>query len=58
MLITDVRARHLRIPFDAGAASFKQGAAAIAALDMALVEVSTDAGLTGCEIGGRGRDAP
>lgn len=47
MLITDVRAHHIRIPYDAGVASFKQGAAAIAALDIVLVEVSTDAGLTG-----------
>ena len=47
MLITDVRAHHLRIPYDAGPASFKQGASAISALDIALVEVSTDAGLTG-----------
>lgn len=47
MLITDVKAHHIRIPFDAGAASFRQGAAAIAALDMVLVEVSTDAGVTG-----------
>ena len=47
MLITDVRAHHVRIPYDAGVASFKQGASAIAALDIVLVEVSTDAGLTG-----------
>ncbi len=47
MLITDVRAHHIRIPYDAGVASFKQGASAIAALDIVLVEVSTDAGLTG-----------
>ena len=47
MLITDVRAHHIRIPYDAGPASFRQGASAIAALDMVLVEVSTDAGLTG-----------
>src|SRR5882762_10107574 len=47
MLITDVKAHHVRIPFDAGAASFRQGASAIAALDMIIVEVSTDAGLTG-----------
>jgi L-alanine-DL-glutamate epimerase-like enolase superfamily enzyme len=48
MLITDVRAHHIQIPYDAGVASFKQGASAIAALDIVLVEVSTDAGLTGC----------
>src|SRR6202047_3702988 len=47
MLITDVKAHHVRIPFDAGVASFRQGASAIAALDMVMVEVSTDAGLTG-----------
>jgi L-alanine-DL-glutamate epimerase-like enolase superfamily enzyme len=47
MLITNVRAHHVRIPYDAGVASFRQGASAIAALDMVLVEVSTDAGITG-----------
>ncbi len=47
MLITNVRAHHVRIPYDAGVASFKQGASAIAALDIVLVEVSTDAGITG-----------
>src|ERR1700675_995363 len=47
MLIRDVKAHHVRIPFDAGAASFRQGASAIAALDMVIVEVSTDTGLTG-----------
>jgi L-alanine-DL-glutamate epimerase-like enolase superfamily enzyme len=47
MKITDVRAHHLRIPYDAGPASFRQGAAAIAALDMILVEVTTDGGVTG-----------
>jgi L-alanine-DL-glutamate epimerase-like enolase superfamily enzyme len=47
MLITNVRAHHIRIPYDAGVASFRQGAAAISALDMILVEVSTDAGITG-----------
>jgi L-alanine-DL-glutamate epimerase-like enolase superfamily enzyme len=47
MLITDVRAHHIRIPYDAGVASFRQGASAIAALEMVIVEVSTDAGITG-----------
>ena len=47
MLITNVRARHVRIPYDAGVASFKQGASAIAALDIVIIEVSTDSGLTG-----------
>jgi L-alanine-DL-glutamate epimerase-like enolase superfamily enzyme len=45
--ITNVQAHQLRIPYDAGVASFKQGASAIAALDIVLVEVSTDTGLTG-----------
>jgi L-alanine-DL-glutamate epimerase-like enolase superfamily enzyme len=47
MKITDIRAHHIRIPYDAGVASFKQGASAISAVDIALLEVSTDAGLTG-----------
>jgi L-alanine-DL-glutamate epimerase-like enolase superfamily enzyme len=47
MKITDVRAHHIRIPYDAGPASFRQGASAISALDMVLLEVVTDAGLTG-----------
>jgi L-alanine-DL-glutamate epimerase-like enolase superfamily enzyme len=47
MKITDVRAHHLRIPYDAGVASFRQGASAITGLDMVLVEVATDGGLTG-----------
>lgn len=47
MLITNVRAHHVRIPYDAGVASFKQGASAIAAVDIVLVEVLTDTGLTG-----------
>ena len=47
MLITDVRAHHLRIPYDAGVASFRQGASAISALDIVVVEVTTDAGVTG-----------
>ncbi len=47
MKITDVRAHHIRIPYDAGPASFRQGASAISALDMVLCEVTTDAGLTG-----------
>ena len=47
MLITDVRAHHIRIPYDSGVASFRQGASAIAALDIVMVEVSTDAGITG-----------
>jgi L-alanine-DL-glutamate epimerase-like enolase superfamily enzyme len=47
MLITNVRAHHVRIPYDAGVASFKQGPSAIAALDIVLIEVLTDAGLTG-----------
>jgi L-alanine-DL-glutamate epimerase-like enolase superfamily enzyme len=47
MKITDVRAHHVRIPYDAGPASFRQGATAISALDTVIVEVSTDAGITG-----------
>jgi L-alanine-DL-glutamate epimerase-like enolase superfamily enzyme len=47
MLITDVRPHHIRIPYDAGVASFRQGASSIAALDIVLVEVMTDSGLTG-----------
>jgi L-alanine-DL-glutamate epimerase-like enolase superfamily enzyme len=47
MLVTNVRAHHVRIPYDAGVASFKQGASAIAAVDIVLVEVATDAGVTG-----------
>src|SRR5258707_3280634 len=47
MLITDVRAHQIRIPYDSGVASFRQGAAAIAALDIVILEVSTDAGVTG-----------
>ena len=47
MLITDVRAHYIRIPYDAGPAGFRQGASAISALDIVLIEVSTDAGLTG-----------
>ena len=47
MLITDVRAHHIRIPYDSGVASFRHGVAATAAVDIVLVEVSTDAGITG-----------
>src|SRR5258705_5500739 len=47
MLITDVKAHHVRIPFDAGASSFRQVAWACDALDMVMVEFSTDTGLTG-----------
>ena len=47
MLIRDIRAHHIRIPYDAGVASFKQGASSISALDMVIIEVTTDTGLTG-----------
>lgn len=47
MQITDVKAHHIRIPYDAGVASFRQGASAISALEIVMVEVSTDAGVTG-----------
>src|SRR5919197_6025951 len=47
MLITNVRAHHIRIPYDAGVASFRQGASSISALEIVMAEVSTDAGITG-----------
>jgi L-alanine-DL-glutamate epimerase-like enolase superfamily enzyme len=48
MLIKDVRAHHLRIPYDAGVASFRPGGSGIAAaLDIVVVEVLTDGGVTG-----------
>jgi L-alanine-DL-glutamate epimerase-like enolase superfamily enzyme len=47
MLITNVRAHHLRIPYDAGVARFRHGVSATAALDIVVVEVSTDGGITG-----------
>jgi len=47
MLITDIRAHQLRIPYDAGPAAFRHGAAATSALDIVVVEVTTDSGLTG-----------
>jgi L-alanine-DL-glutamate epimerase-like enolase superfamily enzyme len=47
MKISDIRAHHIRIPYDAGVASFRQGASAIAALDIVMVEVTTDSGVTG-----------
>lgn len=47
MRINDIRAHHVRIPYDAGVASFKQGASAISAIEIVLVEISTDAGQTG-----------
>src|SRR5436190_18922177 len=47
MLITNVRAHHVRIPFDVGVGSFRHGASAITAVEIVLVEVSTDSGLTG-----------
>jgi hypothetical protein len=45
--IEDVRAHHVRIPYDAGVATFKQGASSIAAVDIVLLELTTDTGLTG-----------
>jgi L-alanine-DL-glutamate epimerase-like enolase superfamily enzyme len=56
MKITDVRAHHIRIPYDAGPASFRQGASAISALDMVVVEVSTDGGLIAPQA--RGQEVP
>jgi len=47
MLITNIRAHHLRIPYDAGVARFRHGTSGQQALDMVVVEVSTNAGLTG-----------
>ncbi len=47
MKITAIRTHHLRIPYDAGPALFRFGVAAQPALDTVLVEVATDAGLTG-----------
>src|SRR6478609_18725 len=47
MKISDIRAHHIHIPYDAGVASFKQGAASIAAVDIVMIEVITDSGLTG-----------
>jgi L-alanine-DL-glutamate epimerase-like enolase superfamily enzyme len=47
MQITGIRTHHLRIPYDAGPAAFRHGAAATSALDMVLVELKTDTGLTG-----------
>src|SRR5207237_8271499 len=47
MKISDIKAHHIRIPYDAGVASFRQGASSIAALDIVMVEVTTDARLTG-----------
>ena len=47
MKISDIRAHHIRIPYDAGVASFRQGAASIAALDIVMLELTTDSGLTG-----------
>jgi L-alanine-DL-glutamate epimerase-like enolase superfamily enzyme len=47
MLITNVKTHHVCIPYDAGVANFRQGALAITALAIIIVEVSTDAGVTG-----------
>jgi L-alanine-DL-glutamate epimerase-like enolase superfamily enzyme len=47
MKISDVKAHHIRIPYDAGVASFRQGASSISAVDIVMVEVTTDAGLSG-----------
>jgi L-alanine-DL-glutamate epimerase-like enolase superfamily enzyme len=47
MKISDIKAHHIRIPYDAGVASFRQGAASIAALEIVMIELITDSGLTG-----------
>ncbi len=47
MIIDRIVPHHIRIPFDAGAANFAQAGKGTTALDMVLVEVATDTGLTG-----------
>jgi L-alanine-DL-glutamate epimerase-like enolase superfamily enzyme len=47
MLITDIRAHHLRIPYEAGVARFPHGGSGLQALDMVVVEVATDQGIVG-----------
>src|SRR5260370_7421357 len=47
MLVTDVKAHHVRIPFDAGVASFRQGGSVIGGRDWVIGEVWNDAGLSG-----------
>ncbi len=47
MKITGIKTHHIRIPYDAGPAQFRFGVAGQPALDTVLVEVATDAGLTG-----------
>jgi L-alanine-DL-glutamate epimerase-like enolase superfamily enzyme len=47
MLITAVKPHHIRIPYDAGVASFRHGISATATIDIVVVEVSTDGGMTG-----------
>jgi L-alanine-DL-glutamate epimerase-like enolase superfamily enzyme len=46
MQITRVTPHHISIPYDAGVGSFKQGASAISTIDIVLIEVCTDVGLT------------
>ena len=47
MIIDRIVSHHIRIPFDAGAANFAQAGKGTTALDIVLVEVVTDTGLTG-----------
>jgi L-alanine-DL-glutamate epimerase-like enolase superfamily enzyme len=47
MIIDKIVPHHIRIPYDAGVASFKQGASSIATIEIVLIEVTTDTGLTG-----------
>ena len=47
MKITGVRTHRIRIPYDAGPALFRFGAGTQPSLETVLLEVSTDAGLTG-----------
>ena len=47
MIIEKIVPHHVRIPFDAGAANFAQAGKGTNALDIVLVELITDTGLTG-----------
>ncbi|MBS0246060.1 MAG: mandelate racemase/muconate lactonizing enzyme family protein, partial [Proteobacteria bacterium] len=47
MVIDKIVCHHIRIPFDAGSATFAQAGKGTNALDMVLVEVVTDTGLIG-----------
>lgn len=47
MIVDKIVPHHIRIPFDAGVANFAQAGKGTEALDIVLVEVVTDTGLTG-----------